>query len=261
MPFPETQRVIYNKNPLDQVICQFRFPPILKIEKEIPADFQEIIKNEFPNFIEKTNFFNTDAKSELNIPQEIIDHIQKSNKNYEFSSEDGIWKINLTRTFIALTCNKYEKWENFKTKLELPLKALKISYSPPYFNRVGLRYIDVFQKSKLGLESTQWNELLQPHILGLLCSNEIANRIKAFDNIYELLLDDNKSQVKIMTKFVGYVKTNETCYMIDSDFSSQENLTYEESINRLDYLNKKAGRLLRWCITDKLHNAMEPKEL
>jgi len=32
MPFPEVKRVIYEHNPLDKVICQLRFPPILRIE-------------------------------------------------------------------------------------------------------------------------------------------------------------------------------------------------------------------------------------
>ena len=53
MPFPEVKRVIYKKNPLDRVICQLRFAPILKIDAEIPADFQEMIRADFPNYSEK----------------------------------------------------------------------------------------------------------------------------------------------------------------------------------------------------------------
>lgn len=54
MPFPEVKRVIYKKNPLHQVICQLRFPPILKVDAEIPSIFQEKIRGEFPNFKETT---------------------------------------------------------------------------------------------------------------------------------------------------------------------------------------------------------------
>ena len=54
MPFPETsQKIIYKKNPLDRVICQLRFPPILKIDTELPDKFQESIRNDFPEFQEK----------------------------------------------------------------------------------------------------------------------------------------------------------------------------------------------------------------
>ena len=64
MPFPEVKRIIYKKNPLDKVICQLRFPTILKIEKEIPAEFQERIRKEFPNYSESTEW-NVDSLKEI----------------------------------------------------------------------------------------------------------------------------------------------------------------------------------------------------
>ena len=56
MPFPPAQRVLYNKSPLEQVICQLRFPPILRIDSDLPADFQDRIRNQFPNFGEASEF-------------------------------------------------------------------------------------------------------------------------------------------------------------------------------------------------------------
>lgn len=53
MPFPNSPRVIYRKNPLEQVICQIRFPSILRIDTEIPAAFQELVRSQFPLFEER----------------------------------------------------------------------------------------------------------------------------------------------------------------------------------------------------------------
>ena len=53
MPFPEAERVVYRQNPLDRVVCQLKFPPILKIEREIPVEFQDRIRKDFPGFYEK----------------------------------------------------------------------------------------------------------------------------------------------------------------------------------------------------------------
>ena len=47
MAFPEVERVIYERNPLDEVICQLRFPAILKID-EPPIAFQEQIRTRYP---------------------------------------------------------------------------------------------------------------------------------------------------------------------------------------------------------------------
>jgi len=44
--------LIYAKNPLEMVICQVRFPAILKISSEPPADFQEALRREYPLFRE-----------------------------------------------------------------------------------------------------------------------------------------------------------------------------------------------------------------
>ena len=42
--FSNDERVIYAKRQLVEVICQLRFPEILKIEAHEPADFQDAIR-------------------------------------------------------------------------------------------------------------------------------------------------------------------------------------------------------------------------
>lgn len=59
MPFPDVPRVIYEINPLDEVICQLRFPPVLKIDTEVPAGFQEQIRDDYPFY---------ESKSPLRLP-------------------------------------------------------------------------------------------------------------------------------------------------------------------------------------------------
>jgi uncharacterized protein (TIGR04255 family) len=51
--FPEAPRVIFRKKPSEEVICQLRFPTILRISAEPPATFQERIRLHYPTFQEK----------------------------------------------------------------------------------------------------------------------------------------------------------------------------------------------------------------
>ena len=53
--FPETERVVYEQNTLEEVKCQIRFPPILAIEASVPANFQEAVRAAFPYFELKTS--------------------------------------------------------------------------------------------------------------------------------------------------------------------------------------------------------------
>ena len=264
MPFPIAQRVIYKTNPLEQVICQLRFPPILRIDAEIPAKFQDRIRAEFPNYSE-TSEIKLEVPSGIKgtIPPEIISQMFQSSggKNYEFSSEDGFWKINLTRAFIALTTSKYERWEHFKDKLRLPLQALVDAYAPSHFSRVGLRYVDVIKRSILNLQDADWKELLQPYVLGVLASQEVGKQVAAFESRHEIDLSDGQSAVRIIMRFVEAPDTSELCYVIDSDFHNTTKIQISDATDKLDFLSARGTRLFQWCITERLHNAMEPQPL
>lgn len=262
MPFPKAPRVIYKKNPLDKVICQIKFPPILKIDGEIPDLFQDKIRSVFPKYSEAIN-------KQIDIPQELIRKIPLEiiggfprildKKNHEFTSEDDIWTINLTGTFIAFSCSKYTRWEDFFQKFKMPFKKFLDIYSPSYIARIGLRYLDVIRLSVLNLTNSKWSELLKPHILGLLSSPDVENRIDVFENRQEILLSDNASKVRIITSFVEHIEEHEKCFMIDSDFFNETRMGIEEVWDKLDYFHQRASRLLQWCIAEKLHDAMEPQ--
>lgn len=264
MPFPKAKKVIYQKNPLDHVICQLRFPPILKIETEVPAKFQEDIRAEFPEFKEKQETALPIPKGiQLEVPTEVLRQVVPSSvKNYEFASDDGFWRINLTRTFLALTCTKYERRSLFQEKLAHPLKALIETYNPAYFSRIGLRYVDIIRRSVLGLENVAWKELLQPHILGLLGTpDDVSQNIQNLEAKYEIRLEDGSSVARITIGLVEWPEKSEECFMIDTDFFNIGKIAISDVTSKLDYFHIRGSRLIQWLIKEKLHTAMEPKEL
>jgi len=256
MPFPDSERVIYRKNPLIKVICQLRFPPILKIEKEIPSEFQEQIRNEFPNFNEKRESYGE------SLPYEIRNFIgNQETKNYEFISEDNKWRVNLTRTFLALSTSNYNKWDEFWKKMENPLNTLIKIYNPSYYTRIGLRYIDEINRKKLGNGKLEWKDLLKSWILGLLSTNvnSIKENITEQKSIYRIRLKKS-SNAKIITRYYKDRKNGKDIFKIDSDFYCNQKVKIGEEKVRLDYFNKQAGRLIRWIITEKLRELMIPQK-
>ena len=48
--FSNESRCIYKKSQLGEVICQLRFPEILTIEANVPVQFQEAIRADFPRY-------------------------------------------------------------------------------------------------------------------------------------------------------------------------------------------------------------------
>lgn len=264
MPFPKSKRVIFTKNPLEEVICQFRYPTILKIDSELPAEFQERIRGEYPHFTERSDlrlFIPKEISDQL--PQEAINSISSSSnqKTYEFTTEDKMWTISLTNHFLALTSRKYRRWEEYKTHLIKPFEALLSVYSPHYFSRIGLRYKDVIKRSELGLEDIPWNKLLKPHIAGILVEQNVIKSIKSTAHRTEIQLDDPRCLVRLQHGFMEDKEIQEIYYLIDSDFFTEEKIMTEDALTQLDYFNERGSRLIQWCITDVLHKAMEPQQL
>jgi uncharacterized protein (TIGR04255 family) len=262
MPFPVTTRVKYNKNPLDRVVCQLRFPPNLKIDSEVPASFQELIRGEFQDFSEKIELKIEIPTGKLSTAETLTQLVQPvATKNYEFASEDGSWHVNLTRSFISLSTNDYKRWEHFREKLRLPLQALIETYAPTHFSRTGLRYIDVIQRSKFDLQEARWDELLKSHILGLLAAREVTDSIRSLETKHDITLTDGQGTVRVVTRFVEAKDSGELCFMIDSDFFNTKKIEVASAFSQLNEFSLRATRLFQWCITERLHRAMQPEAL
>ena len=263
MPFPTVDRVIYNKKPLDTVICQARFPTILRIDTEIPSAFQEKLLPEYINLTEGQEVV-VDIRlgNKPVVPTEDIKQITApAIKNYEFASEDNKWKVNLTRTFISLSTTDYHIWEEFKTRFASVLDAFIDVYKPVLFTRIGLRYIDVIVRSKLDLDNIDWEELIKPPFLGILASPELKDSVKHFQSTSIIDLENDQGVARVNAGTVKSTESAETSFMIDSDFYELKRKEKEELLNKLDSFHSMASGLFRMCITDRLHNAMEPKQI
>ncbi|MDR2200201.1 MAG: TIGR04255 family protein [Deltaproteobacteria bacterium] len=263
------KRVIYKKNPLVRVVCQLRFPRILVINDKEPVNFQEKIRETFPNYqriveeqhLIKLNYVPNDSLSTLsNAQSQLIN-------NYHFSSLDGNWHINLTSSFLALSTSSYKRWEDFITKIIEPLEALKEIYKPAIFERVGLRYIDAFKKSFLDSIDTDWSNLIEPFALGFMSAPAFKNEVSTLQTLVDLNIDDKtKAKIRLGKGFYNDIndwpplsELNES-YIVDSDIYAVQKQLHEIN-NCFYYLHDYTTKILRSVISDKLHNAMEPQEI
>jgi uncharacterized protein (TIGR04255 family) len=258
MAFPDAQRVIYERNPLDEVICQLRFPAILKID-EPPVAFQEQVRTRYPFYVRKPTL-----KLPPTIPAELSAMLTRELPGgmgpaaHEFTSRDQKWTLSLTREFLALTCRAYLRWEEFKDHLAEPLDALRQCYAPGFFVRIGLRYRDVIRRSALGLEGVGWDALLKPWIAGAFARPEAAADVEASASQTCIRLPDGRSRVLAQHGTGLDEGGSEVVYMIDADFFDDKQTEPNDALSRLDFLNGQARLFFRWCIDDRLHEAMRP---
>lgn len=50
MPIPSSERIVFQRHPIREVICQLRYPTILRLKTEPPAEFQERVQADYPEY-------------------------------------------------------------------------------------------------------------------------------------------------------------------------------------------------------------------
>lgn len=255
----KAQRCLYTNNQLADVICQLRFPEILRINTETPVDFQEAIRSEYPKY---TANIETPAPKISGTPGNLQLQNQPATKNFQFTSLDGVWRVNLTSTFISLACSQYAGWETFAKKLDMPLAAFIKLYKPACFERIGLRYLNFISRERLNLQETPFHDLFTTPYLGLLSDLEIDEQAAHRSGVDAEIGLPGGCKVKIHAG-PGIVKQNgqqqkEIKFIFDQDLYMSGNVPINYSAGALETLHAHAFPIFRGAITETLHEAMDP---
>ena len=253
--FSKEPRCHYENHQVGQVICQLRFPEILTIGVNVPVEFQEAIRADFPRYVLR-------QETPGRVPGAPVDPRVKSTPNYNFVSADGMWRVNLTSKFISLSTGRYEGWEDFARRLDKPLASFISIYKPAFFERVGLRYVNFISRKALELEGVPFRELIHSRYLGILDDEEIPDGAVGQSKVEaELALRGGcRARINAGPGLVkrGNVNDGEIKFIFDQDLYMSGNVPVNHSAGALQTLHSQAFAIFRDAITDKLHEAMEP---
>ena len=261
MPFPQTPREMYRNNPLEEVIFQLRFPAILSITSGSPVQFQERIRNEYPWYTQQ------ELSDMPDLPPQVREIVQgfvmpQTPPAYLFETEDRMRTISLAQDSVSLHERQYHQWSDFRGGIERTEGILRNIYAPAFYTRIGLRYRDVLDRSKYGLESTPWSKLLNPIFLGVLGSQEIAQDVvQSQAQVLLTIPDVGGGQVLLQHGLAARNGEEPSVYLIDADFYTQNRCYSDDAFNAADKFNKWAGYLFRWAITDVLREKLQPDRI
>ena len=258
--FSHESRCIYRNHQLVDVICQLRFPEILTIGTTVPDQFQEAIRAEFPQYSKRREI---PAPKLPGLPVKPAAENQEPIINHQFVSADGIWRVNLTSRFISLCCSKYTCWEDFARKLDKPLAAFIQIYKPAYFERTGLRYVNFISRKALDLTGVPFRELIAPCYLGPLGEEDVNEAGCSRCSLDAELSIRGGCRVKIHAG-PGIIQRNgkmdkEVKFIFDQDLFMPGQIPVNLSAGALQTLHSQAYSIFRGAITEKLHDALEPK--
>ena len=132
-------------------------------------------------------------------------------------------------------------------------------YAPVAYTRTGLRYRDVIRPSKLGLQDLSWCDLLGHQIAGELRDQQLGAAV--LETATHTLIELSQYDAKVRLQHGLIVENGERCYFIDHDLFTERRTEHQDVFATLRFFNIEALKLFRWCISDRVHNAMGPELL
>jgi len=278
MLFPSVPRVVYERNPLQQVTCGLHFPSILEIKTKAPAEFQSRIRTEYPFYKEESPEV-PDPHGEM--PAELLDILKRlaleASPSHKFGTEDRARIVTLSESSFVFEDNAYVRREAFLAELKRLESEFFEIYKPARYTRIGLRYVNFIDPRTLHLVPADWSKWVQPGLLGLVSSRpnisknivQTRNQVEfSFEGFWDGTVDANcilrhgLAQLEDEAEEKGEKPDASSIYIIDIDFYSKLPRKGEKPdvFGIIEAFSEQARRLFRACITDELHIALVPLE-
>jgi uncharacterized protein (TIGR04255 family) len=229
----------------------------------LPAAFQERVRADFPLFE------TVEASPPANLPPDLARLLLSGGPGtapveHLFSSVDDnrTWQLRLNRSKLSLSTVEYGQWEQFRQRLAGPHAALVEQYGPAPFHHVCLRYRNVIRRSLLPFgPDIPWPELLQPWMCGFLVAPKLRGEVVMARMTTATRLPDAVGWLDVEYGLAREEPDDETAFVIDAHLFADGPTEPTHAFDRLDALHRQAGFFFRWCITDRLHDALRPRPL
>ena len=250
--FPDTPDLQLENSPLIEVVCQVRFPPILRIAAENPTEFQDRIRDKFPNFEQEVGvLFRILGPTKKEEPTSEV-----PTKTYRFSTSDQQTTISLAADFYALSTNRYANWDGFANHLKNAHAAVQQTYKPAYATRIGLRYINKLTVANTGCRTLEeMFALLRPELTAHARSDVWGNAIEMRSR---LVLADGSAKLTLNTGFGE--ENGMPVFVLDLDYFEEGSLPLDDVIERCTRYNEVIYRAFRWCVLDGKLAIFKPRE-
>jgi uncharacterized protein (TIGR04255 family) len=245
----EVQEVPLARAPLVKVLCQVRFPRPLGFSQETIDAARTLLASSYPVLREKNEtvvIFSEDGVSQQ----------PEGKKLWTMSDVAEDWQVILSDKFVALETRRYTSRAEFIERLGELLKAVQNSYSPPVYDRIGVRYVNrIDDPSDLELLP----KLVQPVALSGL-TVPLGDETEIVHSITDTLFKDGGVNVQARwgwlpggaTIDAGTPAPPNEHWILDIDVYSAGTGPFvaEELAGQANDFAAKSYRLFRWVVTE-----------
>jgi uncharacterized protein (TIGR04255 family) len=160
---PAIPYVLYRRNPIDAVIAQLRFLPVLRIDRD-HAGFQDRVRGRFPRF-------GSGRVRDVSVDASGVQLAERA--NHTFKSLDGQITVGLSASDMSISSKRHARRSEFLDGQKLALDALLAEFGPIVATRLGLRYVNRVRLTSIRLDlgepTLQWDDLVHRDFLRVPC--------------------------------------------------------------------------------------------
>lgn len=232
--FDKYEDVPLGRSPLSEVICQVRFPPILRITAESPAVFQDRIRAQFP----LVEVVQESILQPAHLPPQAILPV------YQFKSQDMRSLVALSVNFFAFSTQSYTTWAAFLSVLAEVTAFVVDTYEPPFATRLGLRYVNKLTPANTDKSTlTELVELLNPELAGM-CATSGWSEVQRLETRIHIPDDGPALSLRLAI-------TPEPSVVLDLDyFEQREGIALLQVPEMLDQYHRMLYNAFRWSFKD-----------
>lgn len=265
MPLPEVTQVRYARAPLRLVVCQVRFPNLLRISDPIfVAGFQEVIAGDYPELKREQQMnIQVSATGTADTSQVML---------YRFSDPGECWSLLLGENSLTLETRTYSSVEELLNRFEQVMNAARETLGVERRHRLGLRYVNEFRRP--GKDTlADWREDFRSEFLGFAASIFDEPVGYALQQV-QVQRPDGHFVVRhglLRGTMVPPLPSSSSTdpefqgpfYLIDLDYSDARSVPLDVMACReqLRAYNDFTYRFFRWTLTERHHVALEPQDV
>lgn len=234
---PHVAELPLQNPPVAEVLAQVRFPPLLSILKEPPINFQETIRQRFPQLTRESTAqvaINNDDQPSLTFQPPV----------YRFSSTESESQAVLSADFFAVSTKRYAGWRRFLDDLSYVFTAVAHVYNPSYASRVGLRYINHLTYNNTGVDNrAALFQLVRPELTATLHGPFWEN---ADEMISVVSFADGEARLNLR---YGYSIMDESpTFLLDFDYFEEGTISLDALLPRFEQYHTTIYDAFRWCL-------------
>lgn len=233
--FPPVERVIFEKNPLVEVVCEVKYPVLAEIDASPPSHFQQRLRQLYPLYHRTVD---GDGAAEVRL-----------------FSTDGLWQVVLRDDYLSLNTTCYECWEEFSARWDVVWEAFLSAYpSVCALESLALIYVDVLDREAIGCGQTPWGDLLQGALITHILPWADAG-LRGWEQRARFDVDNQQALILWM----GWEDASKTPFMLSGAFVKETRFDVQECRDVQEQLREYTSRVFCSFLTDTAYQALAPR--